>query len=157
MIFENSQGLLLDSYYTNDLVHSTPSSTGLNGVQKCFAAENIDYTKFVDDVDVYYVSRTYLTRHGAGEFREEDQNLKYVDQTNVTNEWQGSIRFGHFDDIAVKELKQRIDKDFDSNLCDVKKNKHIVLTHMNVCEPHAELDRLANIKIYDAAAKCIVY
>ncbi len=107
IIFEGAQGLLLDeksSYFP----HVTRSRTGLNNV--------IEIAKEVDikEIDVNYVSRCYATRHGAGPFNNEINEMPYrkiEDKTNKYNEYQGRLRFGWLDllemfDYINKDLKQ---------------------------------------------------
>lgn len=86
LIFEGAQGLLLDEdhkYYP----HVTRSKTGSGNAFKIL--ENTNCT----DVDVYYVTRTYLTRHGAGPLPNE-MNLGSLinDVTNTPNAYQGHLR-----------------------------------------------------------------
>lgn len=107
VIFENGQGLRLDQMRINETHHLTPSSTGSFNIADWINHANVE-TK-----DVYYVSRTYLTRHGAGELptecRREDINPDIVDKTNMPNEWQGSLRFGWLD---MATMENDIVKDF---------------------------------------------
>lgn len=51
------------------------------------------------------VTRTYLTRHGAGPLVSFDQNLtdEFVEtHNNAANEWLGNFRTGHFDTVALR-------------------------------------------------------
>ena len=85
-IFEGAQGLRLDMGSV-DYPHVTHAHTGLAGISE--PAE-----------DAYYVTRCYSTRHGAGPMRQELAGLPYpgiVDQTNIPNTWQGSLRFAYLD------------------------------------------------------------
>jgi len=59
-IFEGAQGLLLDQHNTDYFPHVTHSSTGMDNVRTLCAQSGIS------EIDAYYVSRSYLTRHGAG-------------------------------------------------------------------------------------------
>lgn len=92
-IFEGAQGLLLDMDHTN-FPYVTCSKTGiLHAATMCQ-----DLT--LPQVDVYYVTRSYNTRHGAGPFPNEVKKLPYYkieDKTNAWNQWQGSLRFGYLD------------------------------------------------------------
>lgn len=57
-----------------------------------------------NNVILNYVSRTYLTKHGAGDFIEQggfENELKFEDTTNVDNEWQGGLRFAELDYEAL--------------------------------------------------------
>lgn len=126
MIVENAQGLLLDKKYApkdengRTDIHSTPSKCGLEG-----ALEALGEDVPLDDVSTFYVSRTYLTRHGNGPFPEEDTSINFTDKTNVYNEYQGNIRFGSFSIDAIDKLLNRINIDGSSSRINV------VLTHCN--------------------------
>lgn len=114
IIFENGQGLLIDGDF--DMVHGTPSKTGLYNVNVCLKK----YGKTLDEA--IYVTRPYLTRHGRGNFV-EDTFYGPIDETNVHNQWQESIRYGRFD--SVDDLVKRIKADC-PNL-----EPHILVTHTN--------------------------
>lgn len=116
VIFENGQGLLLDwdmkKEYGN---HVTASYTGLrnparmiNELWPCDGNTRDDI-----DIEVCYVTRTYMTRHGAGRFdtecSKEEINPHMVDATNVPNPHQGTIRYGR---LNVGELLERCEEDF---------------------------------------------
>ena len=126
VIFEGAQGLLLDQNNIEYFPHLTPSNTGLmNPV-------NIIKDKNVNDIEVCYVTRTYMTRHGAGKFNSEcskdEINPNMVDLTNVPNEFQGTLRYGKLD---LNDLKNRIENDFNSNSGDLDIKKSLAITHMN--------------------------
>lgn len=130
LIFENAQGLLLDQSNTEYAPHTTPSNTGIKNVLDiCEDIPNID------SFEVCYVTRSYMTRHGAGRFdtecAKEDINPDMFDETNVTNDYQGSLRYGWLD---VDDLKRRIDKDFSL----IPKKYHtelsLAVTHLNEYE-----------------------
>jgi len=52
---------------------------------------------------VTYITRAYMTRHGAGPFPTEDPSLSYPDTTNVEGPWQQRLRFGHLDIPLIRE------------------------------------------------------
>lgn len=90
VIFEGSQGLLLDEL-SPFFPHVTRARTGLtNVIEICRAAK-------IRKVDVVYVSRCYLTRHGVGPLPNEVIGRPIYpginDKTNVWNPYQGSLRF----------------------------------------------------------------
>lgn len=100
IVFEGGQGLLIDGDL--DEVHGTPSKTGLHNVIACLGK----YGRHLDEA--VYITRTYLTRHGAGDFvKDTFEGIK--DETNIHNEWQESMRFGRFD--SIEDLVNRIKKD----------------------------------------------
>ena len=91
VIFETGQGLLLDSEYLTFAPHLTASRTGLTNPLKLLASWGM-----VPD-EVIYVTRSYVTRHGAGplpyETPKEALGITETDLTNLENEWQGRIRY----------------------------------------------------------------
>lgn len=101
-VFEGSQGLLLDMDNKDSFPHVTRSNTGLKNVRALCARAGIT------DIEPYYVSRTYLTRHGAGPLPGEDPTLWFADDTNTENDWQGKIRFAPLD---TSGLLRRICRD----------------------------------------------
>lgn len=145
VIFENGQGLLLDRCRKEYGCNTTPSSTGLRNpaelireymhMRKDAAAHNRSSRHHEKiDVEVCYVTRSYVTRHGAGRFEGEcdkaEINAAMSDLTNVPNPYQGTIRYGKLD---IKALKKRIREDFDSERFPVECEAHmsIALTHLN--------------------------
>lgn len=101
IVFEGAQGLGLDEV-EGDFPNITRSRTGIHNVIE-FCKETA-----IDSLDVYYVTRAYLTRHGAGKMESELKEKPYVgikELTNVTNEFQGKFRYGNLD---VDKLADRI-------------------------------------------------
>lgn len=123
IIYEGGQGLSLDQANIGDFPHLTPSSVGGRNIHN-------DIGRISSCADVYYVSRTYLTRHGNGRMENEcsknDINPDITDETNLPNEWQGSLRFGF---INIEKLYSRIKKDIHEYSCKIK--PHLVYTQMN--------------------------
>lgn len=118
-VFEGAQGLLLDQNNTVYFPHLTPSNTGITNV--------LPYLDEDMDVEVCYVTRPYLTRHGAGYLPDEcprEQVGAKIDLTNHTNEWQGSLRYG---ELNWHDFMTRIDNDW---LKSFKKTyRSIAITH----------------------------
>jgi adenylosuccinate synthase len=96
-IFEGAQGLLLDQDNKAYWPHVTHSNTGLQNVRELCKQAGID------KIDPYYVSRTYLTRHGAGPLPGEDDTLFYADGTNGDHPFQGRLRFAPLDYISMRK------------------------------------------------------
>lgn len=122
VIFEGGQGLLLDQSHIKETVHLTPSSVGSYNIAK--------FINFIGEpTDIYYVSRTYMTRHGAGEMevecKREDINPDIVDKTNMPNPWQGDLRFGY---LNQDTLAERVKEDFKAYN---HANAHMVFTQLN--------------------------
>ena len=130
IIYEGGQGLLLDQTNMDDFPHITPSSVGMHNITH-------DINKLNCTPELFYVSRTYMTRHGAGpmefECNKEDINPSIVDNVNQPNEWQGSLRFGRID---LNTLYQRIQKDaatYNNN-----SNINLVFTQLNYTDNKIE-------------------
>lgn len=128
VIFENGQGLLLDqsleSMYGDNL---TPSNTG--------SANSIKLINNVNrkvDVELCYVSRTYMTRHGAGRFETEcnKSNINPIinDLHNITNQFQGSLRYG---ELIIPNLMSRIDLDSYVGAKKLNAKVSVAFTHTN--------------------------
>lgn len=129
VVFENGQGLLLDQNQTKYGDNTTPSNTGIKNPHEIIS-------KYLPNanVEVCYVTRTYMTRHGAGNFEGEcnkaEINSLMEDKTNVPNPYQGSIRYGLLD---TSELAERIKADINSiggNSYEVS----LAVTHINEFE-----------------------
>lgn len=101
IIFENGQGLLLDQDNEEYFPHLTPSHTGLDNPLNIMQQMGI-----YAPLNVIYVSRTFLTRHGAGRLDNEcsknDINPDIVDTTNVPNPFQDNLRYAPLDMPAMK-------------------------------------------------------
>lgn len=125
IVFEAAQGLLLDQNNTEYFPHLTPSNTGIKNPKRII--ENVKWNDEIN-IETCYVSRTYLTRHGAGKFPSEC-NKKFInkymfDKTNVPNPFQDTLRYGTLD---LGELYSRCSDDVE-NFGD---EKSIAITHCN--------------------------
>ena len=109
IVFEGAQGLLLDQNHKY-FPHVTRSNTGMRNV-----AEIISKAGFQDqNIEIVYVTRAYMTRHGAGPFPTELESKPYeniVDLTNVPNSFQDTLRFGLLD---LDNLAAAIHKDMEN-------------------------------------------
>lgn len=130
IIYEGGQGLLLDQGNRGDFPHLTPSSVGMYNISN-------EINKYNCPVDLFYVSRTYMTRHGAGpmeaECAKEEINSEIVDMVNQPNEWQGNLRFGR---INLDTLHNRIQKD--ASQYKGEANINMVFTQMNYTDHKIE-------------------
>lgn len=98
-IYEGAQGLLL-STYSSYFPNVTRCDTGCRD-----AIELIDRES---PIEVIYVMRTYWTRHGNGPF---GRRIKpFEDKTNVTNQFQGQMRFAR---IKLNQMRSAIKLDLD--------------------------------------------
>ena len=93
VVFEGAQGLMLDQD-RGAFPHVTRSNTGLKNVLTLASDIGIAH------LDATYVTRCYATRHGAGPLAHELPGPPHpgvIDATNITNAWQGALRFGTLD------------------------------------------------------------
>jgi adenylosuccinate synthase len=126
IIFEGGQGLLLDKDNISYFPYLTPTNTGLkNVIQLC---EEVGVT----ELEATYVTRCYCTRHGAGYLPHEVPclpELNIVDETNIPNKFQGTLRFGFLDvDLLADNIRH------DLTLAkDIKVNPSIVVTCLDQC------------------------
>lgn len=125
-VFEGAQGLLLDQDNKEFFPHVTRSKTGMHNVRLLCEQAGLDW------IDRYYVSRTYLTRHGHGPLPNEDPSMSYPDDTNLEHPYQGSLRFAKLDHDAL--IKRCAD---DARSAAFK----MVITHCDQLEPPADFAR----------------
>ena len=102
VVFEGAQGLLLDQE-RGAFPYVTRSHTGIRNALEVAGEAGIG------TLDITYVTRAYLTRHGAGPLAGELPGKPYAgieDPTNVPNEFQGALRFAHLDlDLLVQTIR----------------------------------------------------
>ena len=131
VIFEGAQGLLLDTDNTEFAPHISASHTGAK------AAVDICQETGIKDIEIAYVTRTYVTRHGAGVLPCEEEwpkyNLKINDATNIKNPWQGMIRYAPHE--SLERFIQSVTSDinsFEGSLNpDISAEKSLFITHLN--------------------------
>lgn len=133
VLFENAQGLLLDGNAEEEKEFTTPSTTGAAGI-----LHTVESVFQGADVEVVYVTRSYLTRHGDGSMDNEiaqDQLSDYLpgvgaDQTNTENRFQGNLRYGM---MNVDLLAERIGRDFSKLRHAAGNHFHssVMITHLN--------------------------
>ena len=135
IVFETGQGLLLDSENETYAPHVTASRTGLHNISLLLKKSELTLD------ECCYVTRTYVTRHGAGslpfETARETIGRIGIDLTNIHNDWQGSIRYGKHKDIAdfIEPIyvDLRAGKDIYNDLfgCGEKQAISLFITHLN--------------------------
>lgn len=102
VVFEGAQGLLLDQH-RGAFPYVTRSNTGLRN------AIDVAQEAGLASLGVAYVTRAYLTRHGAGPLANELPGQPYpgiVDLTNQPNTYQGSLRFAYLDHDQLAQAIQ---------------------------------------------------
>lgn len=130
LIFEGTQGLLLDpecGFYP----FTTSTKVGLNGVPE----------EFLEDAEVYLVTRTYLTRHGEMSPYDRQfiigrkRNLDIPEdklETNTFNEFQGEFRVAPMDCLPVEMAVCR--HHLDNYQKKYKMKFNLAVTHMDVLD-----------------------
>ena len=142
VIFEGAQGLLLDEHH-HYFPYVTRSKTGVtNAVQ---ILKEIEATS----ADVYYVTRSYLTRHGAGPLPYEGEIQSFEDITNIPNLHQGTLRFAP---LNIDLFKQSVSNDLISE--DFLLVPQLVVTWAHLLDlPFVEDDQLHSGNAIDAISR----
>lgn len=105
LVFECSQGLELDQFDTRNFPHLTPSSTGVMNIVK-----ELNRNKLTQgaNMEICFVTRSYKTKHGAGLFVEQDDEVMtqfgLYDRTNQPNQYQGILKYGRLNIGRLKRL-----------------------------------------------------
>lgn len=139
IVFEGGQGLLLDKNNSEYYPHLTPSNTGVKNPIEILSKMH-SLGSF--DIEVCYVTRTYITRHGAGrldyECQKEEINPGIKDLTNVPNPHQGNLRYAKVDPI---EIFERANKDYLTLKANdvIKKSNSIISLAITHCNEHSGL------------------
>ena len=123
LILEGAQGVLLDQDHGFFPNVTRSNTTTKNAMDVWYKISNS-----IALPDIYYVTRTYQTRHGAGYMSNED-NIPLVNNENETNqshEYQGNFRIGSID---IEMLNYALY--CDQNYAPMKSNKHLVVTCMD--------------------------
>ena len=124
IVFEGAQGLMLDEENDAYAPNLTSSRTGITNPDAILKRVGIE-----GEAEAVYVTRTYVTRHGAGRLPYEevlaDEGMVFEDSTNVHNEWQGSIRFASHG--SAEEFNEYVIKD----ASDSAFTPTILFTHAN--------------------------
>lgn len=129
ILFECGQGLLLDKNNLSYMPHLTPSNTGIKNPIKLLS--NFEKDNKIN-FEICYVTRTYLTRHGAGrldtECTKQQIGNDIEDFTNVPNPFQDTLRYGFFDiHLLIDSIKNDL-KNFTFS-CPYQLN--LAITHLN--------------------------
>jgi adenylosuccinate synthase len=134
-IFESGQGLLLDQNNEEYYPNLTPSHTGSTNPLELLTGLD------VSDVELYYVTRPYITRHGAG-LLHNVVDIKSInakpDTTNIDNNFQGSIRYGY---LSMPIILQGIIQDMQMwKRYNVLVTPKIVITHLDETDINGKID-----------------
>lgn len=127
IVFEGAQGLRLDEK-APDFPHVTRSRTGLTNIVKLM--DQARFNGINERLDIYYMTRPYLTRHGNGPLQDELMAPPYpgiFDRTNVPNPHQGTLRYAW---LNPDTMAQYIVKDM-AQLQGRRANAQVVITCMD--------------------------
>lgn len=112
LVFEGGQGLLLGMNMREWMPHLTPSNTN------CEVPALLSVASDGGSLNaVVYVTRPYVTRHGAGPLEECPETEfsamapRYSDPSNEPNPWQGAIRRGLWTEGHVARVKKALERD----------------------------------------------
>lgn len=106
IVYEGSQGVLLDPKY------------GLNSNEFKTPISCIPYWEMLpkeateSDVSMYYVCRTYLTKHGSGSAHGIKQYFLNRHETNVDNKFQGTFKHYLFDSQFINYSISCVERSF---------------------------------------------
>ena len=130
LIFESGQGLLLDEDYEAYAPHLTSSKTGMHNPASFLAKRGLTLDEAI------YVTRSYVTRHGAGPLPCETARDKLpgvgADLTNQPNEWQGTLRYARHESMEAFFAPVERDKDSVQMFSSARDTKlSILITHLN--------------------------
>ena len=117
IVFEGSQGIMLDMDHGIFPNVTFANTTSKNALAICDKLN-------IKDIEIYYPTRCYQTRHGAG-WMSNNADLKLInnqDEINIFNEWQRDFRIGEID---YDLLKFALDID---NIYSYKIKKNLVVT-----------------------------
>lgn len=92
IIFEGAQGILLDKDHGIFPNVTYANTTSKNAIAICNLLN-------ITDIELFYVTRCYLTRHGNG-WMPNNFGVKLINnenETNILNDWQGNFRTGELD------------------------------------------------------------
>lgn len=117
LIFEGSQGILLDMDHGIFPNVTFANTTSKNAIDVCSKLK-------INDIEIYYPTRCYQTRHGFG-WMSDEERIKLVNnesETNVFNEWQNEFRIGELDYFLLN-YSLEVDNIYSENI-----NKNLIVT-----------------------------
>lgn len=144
-IFEGAQGLLLGEERMDLFPHLTRSRTGCANALKLIERKAKSIEK-IENIEIIYVTRSYLTRHGAGPLPKEGELPPAFsglgkDKTNVENQFQGKLRYGPFDSAT---LENSINLDLSMRDDSLPVKPVVALTCLDqLSETNSDLNRLS--------------
>jgi adenylosuccinate synthase len=134
-VFEGAQGILLDKDF-GFFPHVTRGNTTTKNAFEIYQKHLYEKIPGLYRApDVYYVTRTYQTRHGNGPLTNEafgpPKLINNEQETNVQNQWQGPFRKSLLDADMLNYALQ-----CDAHFRDPYSTKNLVLTCMDQTGPY---------------------
>jgi adenylosuccinate synthase len=120
VVFEGAQGILLDEW-RGFHPYTTWSTTTFENAEALLGEAGM-----AGEALRLGVTRAYLTRHGPGPFVTEDPTLELPEPHNQAGQWQGPVRVGHLDAVALRYALQ-VCGGIDA----------VALTHLDTVREHA--------------------
>lgn len=117
VVFEGAQGMLLDQRRKEYYPYLTRSNTGVDNI-----LEVLSTISYKIELEIFLVTRSYLTRHGDGPiFNEHTKPFSNINnETNPYNKYQGDMRYGYLNldwyKNAIEETVGKIEKSKLKNL-----------------------------------------
>lgn len=118
IVFEGAQGVMLDMDF-GVFPHVTRSNTTSKNALEIIRRNGLR------DPQIFYVTRAYQTRHGAGPMTNQRYPVQLInnsEETNRDNRWQGDFRSGILD-VSLLQYAIMCDNNFSSGLI-----KNLVIT-----------------------------
>jgi adenylosuccinate synthase len=101
VVFEGAQGVLLDEW-RGFHPYTTWSTTTFENAEKLLHEAGMGEAGMGEAAIRLGVTRAYQVRHGPGPFVSEDPTLELPEAHNRTGRWQGPVRSGHLDAVALR-------------------------------------------------------
>jgi len=141
LIFEGAQGILLDQdfgFFPNVTRSNTTSKNAISII------DSLGLDK--DFLEIFYVTRSYQTRHGNGYMSFENDNSVVLknnsDETNVKHEFQGNFRIGKLD-TELLSYALNCDSHFTEGV--LRKNLVVTCLDQHRIDPRELATKLRNI------------
>ncbi|MBP2617263.1 adenylosuccinate synthetase [Chryseobacterium jejuense] len=131
LIFEGSQGILLDMDHGVFPNVTYAHTTSKNAYKIC---KKLD----IEDIEMYYVTRSYATRHGNGWMSNEKEMMlrNNEEETCTFNEYQKELRLGDLD-YSLLNYALKLDGAYVNST-----KKYLVITCLDQIDEEFKFDKL---------------
>jgi adenylosuccinate synthase len=127
---------MLDQTFGNQPYITKSNTTSKNAIELLS-----EHLKELIDIEVFYITRCYATRHGAGRFSQSSVVPTLINnsqETNVSNLYQGDFRIAEID-IDRLQYALNTDEQFSAHY-----SKNLVITCLDQMITPFDLQNLAN-------------